>query len=85
MRAFLVALVLASVFAAGIRWGTFVAGGYDSYCYVHQAQRWASGRLQVPEPLALEAPTLRVDTTTEQEYAPDFGEIVAFVRRVGWT
>jgi Dolichyl-phosphate-mannose-protein mannosyltransferase len=56
MRAFLVALVLASVFVAGIRWGTFVAGGSDSYCYVHQAQRWASGRLQVPEPLALEAP-----------------------------
>ena len=56
MRAFLVALVLASVFVAGIRWGTFVAGGSDSYCYVHQAQRWASGRLQVPEPLALDAP-----------------------------
>jgi len=56
MRAFLVALVLASVFASGIRWGTFVAGGSDSYCYVHQAQRWASGRLQVPEPLALDAP-----------------------------
>jgi hypothetical protein len=38
------------------RWGSFVAGGSDSYCYVHQAERWASGRLQVAEPLALEAP-----------------------------
>ena len=56
MRAFLVVLVLASVLVVGIRWGTFVAGGSDSYCYLHQAQRWASGRLQVPEPLALEAP-----------------------------
>ena len=51
-------------FAAGrrVRWGSFVAGGSDSYCYVHQAERWATlraplgGRLQVPEPLALEAP-----------------------------
>jgi hypothetical protein len=56
MRAFLLALLLASIFVAGVRWGTFVAGGSDSYCYVHQAQRWASGRLQVPEALALEAP-----------------------------
>src|SRR6185503_8936038 len=40
----------------GLRWGSFVAGGSDSYCYLHQAERWASGRLQVPEPLALEAP-----------------------------
>jgi hypothetical protein len=56
MRAFLVVLVIASVLVVGIRWGTFVAGGSDSYCYLHQAQRWASGRLQVPEPLALEAP-----------------------------
>ena len=42
--------------AAGIHWGTFVAGGSDSYCYVHQADAWASGRLRVVEPLALEAP-----------------------------
>lgn len=55
-RSVLVATLLASVVAAGFRWGSFVAGGSDSYCYLHQAQRWASGRLQVPEPLALEAP-----------------------------
>lgn len=56
MRRVAVALLLASVVAVGLHWGTFVAGGSDSYCYLHQAQRWASGRLQVAEPLALEAP-----------------------------
>jgi hypothetical protein len=56
MRRAGVALLLASVVAVGLRWESFVAGGSDSYCYLHQAQRWASGRLQVPEPLALEAP-----------------------------
>lgn len=56
MRRVAVALLLASVVAAGLRWGTFVAGGSDSYCYLYQAERWASGRLQVPEPLALVAP-----------------------------
>ena len=56
MRRIAVALLLASVVAVGLRWGSFVAGGSDSYCYLHQAQRWASGRLQVAEPMALEAP-----------------------------
>jgi hypothetical protein len=56
MRQLALALLLAAVIAAGLRWGSFVAGGSDSYCYVHQAERWASLRLQVPEPLALEAP-----------------------------
>ena len=42
--------------AVGIHWGTFAAGGSDSYCYVHQADAWASGRLQAVEPLALQAP-----------------------------
>ena len=65
MKAALMVALLAAVLAAGIRWGTFVAGGSDSYCYAHQAERWASllrqgfggqARLQVPEPLALEAP-----------------------------
>jgi hypothetical protein len=51
-----VALIGAIVFGAGLQWGTFVAGGSDSYCYLHQAERWASLNLQVPEPLALEAP-----------------------------
>jgi hypothetical protein len=56
MRQVAIASLLAAVIATGIHWGTFVAGGSDSYCYAHQAQRWASGRLQVAEPLALAAP-----------------------------
>jgi hypothetical protein len=48
--------VCAAVMAAGLYWGTFAVGGSDSYCYVHQAQGWSSGRLQDVEPLALEAP-----------------------------
>jgi hypothetical protein len=56
MRRVALALLLAAVVAAGIHWGTFVAGGSDSYCYVHQAERWASGTLQVVESLALNAP-----------------------------
>ena len=51
-----VALLAIIVFAAGVHWGTFVVGGSDSYCYVHQAEAWAAGRLQQVEPLALEAP-----------------------------
>jgi hypothetical protein len=50
------ALVVAAVLAAAARWGSYVAGGSDSYCYVHQAERWASGRLHVVDPLALAAP-----------------------------
>jgi hypothetical protein len=56
----LAALVAATV-GVSVRWGSFVAGGPDSYCYLYQAQRWAavlsgSGPLQVPEPLVFEAP-----------------------------
>lgn len=50
------AAIAAAVVAAGLRWGTFAAGGPDSYCYLHQAERWASGTLQEPNPLALSAP-----------------------------
>jgi hypothetical protein len=53
---FAVAALAVAVFAAGLHWGTFAAGGSDSYCYLQQAEQWASGRLQVVEPLALEAP-----------------------------
>ena len=37
------------------------------------------------EPLELGVPTLRIDTTTEQEYAPDFHEILRFLtENRGW-
>lgn len=66
MRKVTLGLLLAAVIAAGVHWGTFAAGGSDSYCYANQAERWASllrgllggppGQLQVREPLALTAP-----------------------------
>src|ERR687892_218405 len=61
MRAIALAALVAATMTVSVRWGSFVAGGPDSYCYLHQAQRWAAvlsgtGSLHVPEPLALEAP-----------------------------
>ena len=56
MRRVAVALLVAAVGAVGVRWGTFAAGSSDSYCYLYQAERWATGRPQVPDPLTLEAP-----------------------------
>lgn len=62
-RTVVLVLLVAAVMAVSWRWGSFVAGGSDSYCYLHQAERWADaiahpfgGRLQVAEPLALEVP-----------------------------
>jgi hypothetical protein len=70
MRGLAVGVVAVAVIVVSLRWGSFVAGGSDSYCYVHQAERWAgvlaglaerpfTGRrpgLQAAEPLALGAP-----------------------------
>ena len=61
MRGLAIAATVVAVLTVSLRWGSFVAGGPDSYCYVHQAERWAArlllrGPLQVSEPLALEAP-----------------------------
>ncbi len=59
MRPVALALLLAGVVGVGVRWGTFVAGGSDSFCYAHQAERWAAvlrgEPLQEPDPLALAA------------------------------
>jgi len=63
MRTIALALITTAVLTVSWRWGSFVAGGSDSYCYLHQAERWAdalahpfAGRLQVAEPLALAVP-----------------------------
>lgn len=40
--------------ALAIRYGAFVAGGSDSYCYVEQAERLAAGTLREPVFLGLE-------------------------------
>jgi Dolichyl-phosphate-mannose-protein mannosyltransferase len=41
---------------AGVIWGTHVAGGPDSYCYLSQAEMFASGHISHSEPLATLAP-----------------------------
>jgi hypothetical protein len=76
MRGFALALVIGAVIFTAVRWGSWVAGGSDSYCYMHQAERWAEviGQLarghlvglQVPEPLALDAPW----PDAERSFAP---------------
>jgi len=59
MPRLLIPLALAGICAALLlataRFGSFVAGGSDSSCYVLQAERWASGRVLDPDPLALRA------------------------------
>lgn len=53
----LVALVAALVpITIGLEYGTFVAGGADSYGYVSQSDLWRSGRLHVSQPLAAQLP-----------------------------
>src|SRR5690242_11675845 len=49
---------IASVAAAlaAVIWGTHVAGGPDSYCYLSQAEMFASGHVSHSEPLAVLAP-----------------------------
>ncbi len=46
---------ICAAFAAAI-WGTHVAGGPDSYCYLSQAELFASGHVAHVEPLASLAP-----------------------------
>ena len=41
---------------AGLRWGTWSAGGADSYGYVSQSSLWIGGSLVVDQPIAREAP-----------------------------
>jgi hypothetical protein len=49
--------------AVGFGWGTYVAGGPDSYCYLHQAEVLARGRVSEPQPLAAEVPWPRAAVT----------------------
>jgi len=63
MRGLALAAIALAVLIVAARYGSYVAGGSDSYCYVHQSERWAAvlrhpfaARLQEIEPLALDAP-----------------------------
>jgi hypothetical protein len=51
------------VLAGGLRWGTFSAGGADSYGYVSQAALWLSADLVIEQPLARDAPWGNADWT----------------------
>ena len=66
------ALALAFLTAAlGIRFGTFTAGGADSYGYVSQADLWLQRTLIIDEPLADEAPWRNANwTLTPFGYRP---------------
>lgn len=54
-RAIAIIAALAAALA-GLIWGTHVAGGPDSYCYLSQAEMFASGHVSHSEPLATLAP-----------------------------
>jgi asparagine N-glycosylation enzyme membrane subunit Stt3 len=55
--ALLVALAAAAAaLIAGLVWGTWTAGGSDSYCYVEQAERLASGTILAPQTLDFTPP-----------------------------
>jgi hypothetical protein len=56
-RASLLALAAAGLAVAiGAVWGTYVAGGPDSYCYLNQAEMLAAGRVSQPQPIVARAP-----------------------------
>jgi hypothetical protein len=90
-----VAVALSVVLA--IRYGTFVAGGSDSYGYVSQAARWKSGHLIVREPLAALCESLgasiapvgyrlaQIQGSSVPVYAPGLPMVMALASIVGGT
>jgi hypothetical protein len=52
----LAAIAAVAAAVAGVIWGTHVAGGPDSYCYLSQAELFAAGQVAHTEPLAAIAP-----------------------------
>ena len=55
-RAHWIAAAMAVVtIAIGVNWGTFAAGGSDSYCYLNQAELFARGDVHDAEPMAADA------------------------------
>jgi hypothetical protein len=53
------AIALTAAIAAlivGLVWGTWTAGGSDSYCYVEQAERWAAGAILAPQAIDFTPP-----------------------------
>jgi hypothetical protein len=48
LAAWVAAAVALGAVAIAVRWGAFVAGGSDSYCYLGQARMWLDGSLFQP-------------------------------------
>jgi len=60
--------------AIGLRYGSFVAGGADSYGYVSQAYLWLAGDLTIEQPFAREMPWPNADWTfSPLGYRPAIG------------
>ena len=51
------------LFAVGIAWGTFAAGGSDSSCYLNQARLFRSGTTHIEQPLVSRAQWARAEWT----------------------
>jgi hypothetical protein len=69
--ALLAAALSLFVLVLTLRYGTFVAGGADSYGYVSEAELWEKGRLHVKQPLAAVLPWPNVlDTLCPLGYTP---------------
>jgi hypothetical protein len=48
---FVIALIAATTLVIAVRFGSFIAGGSDSYCYLSEARLWTQGWPVVQEPL----------------------------------
>jgi len=60
----LVAIVIAlAAMVVGVTWGTYAAGGSDSYCYVNQAELFAHGKVREVPALAARVPWPNVALT----------------------
>ncbi len=67
----LAAVVAIVACLVGWRWGSFIAGGSDSYCYIAQAESLARGHLVIDQPLARSAPWPNaIQTLTPGGYRP---------------
>ena len=49
-------LAAVAAIGAGAIWGTYVAGGPDSYCYLNQAELFVQGHVRDPQPIVAAAP-----------------------------
>lgn len=66
--------------AIGVVWGTYVAGGPDSYCYLNQAEMLASGQIRQAVPIERGAPWPDVPKTfTPTGHLPAAGVDAAIV------